>query len=268
MNIKALASTFSDQGYLHLPQFIDPSEGQKLIMRMRDLVARSCPEHKDHLFQSGENSQSMDEYFLKSAKNISFFFDKNCPHSRFMSPKEKMAALNKVGHALHSLCPVFRKFSHDQRFYDLAREVGAQKPELIQSMFIFKQAHFGDEVLPHQDSTYMYTSPESLLGLWFAFEDATVDNGCLWVMPGGHKLGLGTRYLKKNGTFRFETQTRVNWPLEAFKPVEVKAGDAILLHGLVPHLSKPNFSHRTRFAYTLHFIDAKSHYSKNNWLEK
>lgn len=268
MNIDEIASTFSAQGFVRLPQFVAASDGQKLILRMRDLVERHCPDSKDHLFLCGEKLQTSDEYFLQSAQNISFFFDKNCPQKSFPSGKEKMAALNKVGHALHHRCPVFRKFSHDPRFYELAFNLGIKKPELVQSMFIFKQARFGDEVTAHQDSTFIFTTPDSLLGLWFAFEDATVDNGCLWVMPAGHKLGLNSRYLRKDGKYQYERRGVADWDARAFVPVEAKAGDVILLHGLLPHLSKPNYSDRTRFAYTLHFVDEKCHFSKRNWLRK
>ena len=75
--------------------------------------------------------------------------------------------------------------------------------DLLDSMFIFKQANVGSEVTPHQDSTFLHTSPKqtvlgkvffarsgfhnTLLGMWIALEDATEDNGCLWSVPGSHK---------------------------------------------------------------------------------
>ena len=39
---------------------------------------------------------------------------------------------------------------------------------------------------PHQDSTFLYTDPPSVIGLWLALEDATVENGCLFSQPGSH----------------------------------------------------------------------------------
>ncbi|GFR12401.1 phytanoyl-CoA dioxygenase domain-containing protein 1 [Trichonephila clavata] len=44
-------------------------------------------------------------------------------------------------------------------------------------------------VRPHQDSTYLYTEPPSCIGLWFPIEEATIENGCLWFLPGSHKSG-------------------------------------------------------------------------------
>lgn len=42
-------------------------------------------------------------------------------------------------------------------------------------------------VRPHQDGTFLHTTPLRLLGIWIALEDAEVDNGCLWFAPGSHK---------------------------------------------------------------------------------
>ena len=42
-------------------------------------------------------------------------------------------------------------------------------------------------VIPHQDATYLACKPPRIVGLWLALEDATVDNGCLWFIPGSHK---------------------------------------------------------------------------------
>lgn len=51
----------------------------------------------------------------------------------------------------------------------------------------------GGEVVPHQDSSFLYTQPESVVGLWLAIEDADVSNGCLWALPGSHTGALSRR---------------------------------------------------------------------------
>ena len=48
-------------------------------------------------------------------------------------------------------------------------------------------ASIGGEVGCHQDATFLYTDPVSVVGFWFAIEDATLENGCLWAAPGGHR---------------------------------------------------------------------------------
>ena len=48
-------------------------------------------------------------------------------------------------------------------------------------------------MVPHQDSTFLYTTPDTTIGVWIALEDSTVDNGCLWTLPGEHTQGVRRR---------------------------------------------------------------------------
>ena len=50
---------------------------------------------------------------------------------------------------------------------------------------------------PHQDSTFLRTDPPSVLGLWWALEDSTKQNGCLWALPGIHKEGVARHFMRK-----------------------------------------------------------------------
>jgi phytanoyl-CoA hydroxylase len=136
-------------------------------------------------------------------------------------------------------------------------------------MYIFKQPNIGGEVGCHQDSTFLYTEPNDIVGLWFALEDATLENGCLWVLPGGQKRGLKSRWVR-NGTggMEFRTFDTEPWPEEELVPLEVKKGSLILLHGLLPHRSLENKSAKSRQAYTLHLIGGNTHYPIDNWLQR
>lgn len=67
---------------------------------------------------------------------------------------------------------------------DLSSAYGAQQPKI------------GGEVQPHQDSSFLYTDPPSVVGLWWALEDATLENGCLWSLPGSHASGVARRFFK------------------------------------------------------------------------
>lgn len=50
-------------------------------------------------------------------------------------------------------------------------------------------------VNPHQDASYLYTEPVNVVGFWIALEDATLENGCLWMSPGSHKSGVHRRFV-------------------------------------------------------------------------
>jgi phytanoyl-CoA hydroxylase len=266
-DVQALKAEFNEKGYLHLAKLVDPGLCEKLIFRMRELVANKAHSQPKALFEAGEDNHSKDHFFLNSARKISFFFDPKAQLIPRRRSEDPFYTLNKVGHALHDQCPVYQKFSHQPRFYELMRTLGHRSPKLIQSMFIFKQSGFGDGVPSHQDASFIYTEPNSVIGLWFALEDAEIENGCLWALPGGHRGELKHRFVKNTQGLEFIEQKSVSWPKEKFKPLCAKQGDVIVLHGLLPHFSEQNRSSRTRYAYSLHFVEGRAYYPKNNWLE-
>ncbi|HET9206941.1 MAG TPA: phytanoyl-CoA dioxygenase family protein, partial [Burkholderiaceae bacterium] len=138
-----------------------------------------------------------------------------------------------------------------------------------QSMFIFKQPGIGGEVHWHQDATFLHSEPMTVTGFWIALEDATVDNGCLWVAPGGHSGPLRKRFVRQGDAVRFEALDETPWPsMDQAVPLEVPAGTLVCFHGLLPHYSAPNRSPQSRHAYTLHAIDARSRWSADNWLQR
>jgi phytanoyl-CoA hydroxylase len=177
-------------------------------------------------------------------------------------------AINKIGHALHDLDPAFARFSRTPALAALAVELGFVAPRLIQSMYIFKQPHIGGEVVCHQDATFLYTDPISVTGFWFALEDATVENGCMWAVAGGHRQGLKRRFVcDSDGNTRFEVLDPTPLLEEGAMPLEVPAGTLVVLHGLLPHKSAANVSDRSRHAYAIHAIEASAHYPEDNWLK-
>ena len=97
--------------------------------------------------------------------------------------------------------------------------------------------------------------------------DADINNGCLWVAPGGHKGPLRKLFTKIDNVMTLKTLD--NTPFEeTTTPLEVKKGSLVLLHGRLPHYSCENTSNKSRHAYTLHVIDGNCKYSSNNWLQR
>eukprot|EP00246_Nothoceros_aenigmaticus_P000292 TRINITY_DN10443_c0_g1_i2.p1 TRINITY_DN10443_c0_g1~~TRINITY_DN10443_c0_g1_i2.p1 ORF type:complete len:220 (+),score=33.86 TRINITY_DN10443_c0_g1_i2:217-876(+) len=181
-------SFLESEGYLVLEKFASKDECEKLIRRMEELVNDFDP-CTISIFSTSDEMQksSLDAYFWDSASNISFFFEANAFDELAKLKQPKALSINKVGHAIHDLDPVFREFSYSDTVKSLLVSLGYRQPGLIQSMYIFKQPGIGGEVVPHQDATFLYTDPPSCIGLWIALEDANIENGCLWVLPQSHK---------------------------------------------------------------------------------
>lgn len=260
---------FNRDGFLALPAFVDPSECDRLRERAQVLLQGFDPSGLISIFSTHEQSRTTDDYFLESGDNIRFFFEEHAFNPDGTLKQSKEQSINKIGHALHDLDRVFDKFSRSQKLRDLVSDLAIEDPLLLQSMYIFKQPNIGGEVTCHQDSTFLFTEPMDIVGLWFALEDATLKNGCLWAIPGGHRRGLKSRWVRSaNGGMQFEIYDQTPWPEEELVPLEVKKGTLIVLDGLLPHRSLENKSEKSRHAYTLHVISGKSAYAKNNWLQR
>lgn len=198
---------------------------------------------------------------------------------------------------MHASGP-FRDYARSPKVAELLRELGWVHPAVPQSMYIFKQALIGGEVTSHQDSSFLYTTPrQTCIGLWLALDDATMDNGCLWVRPGSHResgrrqfvrneqhFGESLNYDGEDGdstqpqmVFRQlsdDKEHNVTWegalPKDSlpmpecvglhkagFIPVPCKAGDLLAFPGELDHLSLPNFSTKPRHTFQLHCIEGE-----------
>ncbi len=260
---------YEADGYLVLRGMVEPSTCDHLRRRAEEMVRNFDPREAISIFSTREQTRTSDDYFLDSGDKIRFFFEENAFNADGTLRQSKERSINKIGHALHDFDPVFDKFSRRAELKQLVNELGFTDPLLLQSMYIFKQPNIGGEVTCHQDGTFLFTEPLRVLGLWFALEDATIDNGCLWAIPGGHKAGLKSRFLRaEGGGTRFEIFDESPWSEEKLVPLEVEKGTLIVLHPLLPHLSRENRSPKSRHAYTLHIIDASADYPKENWLQR
>ena len=139
---------------------------------------------------------------------------------------------------MHDLHPEFEKFCRFSLFAEVLRDIGYLAPVLWQTMYIFKQPQIGGEVRWHQDASYLITDPPSVTGTWVAIEDATRENGCLWVHPGGHRSPLREIFEvdQDSGKGQLINLDATAWPeLQDAKPVEVAAGSVVLFNDHMPH---------------------------------
>jgi len=255
-------AAYERDGFLVLEGFVSVEDCDALQARAAVLVAAFDPGPARTVFSARDQGHARDRYFQESGGAIRFFFEEAA------TDQPVALALNKIGHALHDLDPVFDRFSRQPRLAELAHALGFAQPLLLQSMYLFKQPQIGAEVGWHQDAAYLHTQPSTVTGFWIALDDADRDNGCLMALPGAHCGPLRERFLREDGRMVTRRLDAAPWPDVAPVALEARRGTLVVLHGLLPHASAPNRSSRARHAYSLHLIDGRADYPEDNWLQR
>jgi len=264
-------------GFPPIQDFATPAACQALRERADEIVAAFQPSVHRTIFTTDEQERTSNREFIDSGAGIWCFFEEEAFGPDGELVQDKVLSINKVGHAMHDLDPAFEAFSYTPELAAVAHDVGLADPLALQSMYIFKQPHVGGEVGCHQDAAFLYTDPLSVTGFWFAIEDATLENGCLWAQPGGHLEPLRRVYQRDEsapdggtGTTRFVDLDDTPLPAAPadLVPIVAPAGTMVVLHGLLPHWSDVNRSPRSRHAYSLHCISEAADYPSWNWLQR
>lgn len=260
---------YQREGYLALENFRSAAQIAAIRRRALELVEAFDPGEQRSIFTTRDQALATDAYFLASADQVCCFFEEDAFADTGELKQEKSLSINKIGHALHDREAVFDAFSRGADLAAVAQALGLSEPRLWQSMYIFKQPGIGGEVGWHQDATFLHTDPISVTTFWFALEDATLDNGCLWVEPGGHRSPLRELFVRDGNAVQKLRIDATPWPgADRIRPLQVRAGTLVCFHGLLPHYSAPNRSTQSRHAYSLHVTDARTNYSARNWLQR
>ncbi|MDG2027821.1 MAG: phytanoyl-CoA dioxygenase family protein [Acidimicrobiales bacterium] len=256
-------------GYIVMLDAVDPAACDTLREHVMADLAAADPSVDGGLtvFDTTEQGHAQDEYFLTSGDKVRWFLEDGAVVDGQLT-RPLPLAVNKLAHAMHDLDPKFDEFSRTPLLAGVATDLGIADPKLLQSMYIFKQPSIGGEVSCHCDHTFLWTEPQSVIGYWFAIEDATLENGCLWVAPGHHRDPVRTRFRREGNGTTMDVLDTAPWPTDELVPIEATKGTMVVLHGSLPHWSAPNTSDMSRHAYTLHVIDGAADYPVDNWLHR
>lgn len=265
----AQRSHYLENGFLVIDNIIPDHITDALMTRANELVESADLTLSKTVFSTKTNAHVKNKYFLESGNEIRYFLEEKAVNEQGDLLVNQERAINKIGHAMHTLDPLFSCFSHAYPIMKIANDINIINPVILQSMYIFKQPRIGGEVNCHQDATYLYLKNQTITGFWFALEDATIENGCLWGIPGGHKGNLKSRMIRdQEDNIRIDHYDSTPFDLNAMIPLEVKKGSMIVLHGLFPHMSKENCSAASRHAYAIHVASGDGDFAEDNWIRR
>jgi phytanoyl-CoA hydroxylase len=163
-------------------------------------------------------------------------------------------------HFPHKISPVMRDIGRLPAVIDVLLEVIGPNVKMMQSMLFIKSEGKPGQAW-HQDEAHIPTRDRSLTAAWIALDGATVENGCLWVIPGSHRRGI-LYPVRDQHDARFDCTQEAHsfgYREQDAVPVELPAGAALIFDGYLLHRSLPNTGkHGMRRALVNHYMSAES----------
>lgn len=168
-------------------------------------------------------------------------------------------------HQPHYISPVMEKYVRHPKICGVLSQITAAhlpywdgSVKCMQSMLFVKPPEFQGQAW-HQDEIYIPSRDRSLIGAWIALDDATVENGCLWILPQSHRSGYLYPQRAHNNPDEFDFGAEsFGFDESAEIPVEVKTGSVVFFNGYLLHRSRRNRSRIYRRVLVNHYMNAWS----------
>jgi len=181
---------------------------------------------------------------------------------------------NKSGgtfaYSLHLKSEACRQFLRHPVFASLCTQLLGPTIYQTWNQMIVKMPGTGGNFAWHQDGYYGAYQPDGTptgdssamsaaetLTFWVALNDSTVENGCLWALPGKHNRGLLPHRWNEAGQEWIGT-----YATDEEIPVELKAGQVLVFTRLTPHRSGANVTDGPRIGYQIGYAIEPGHYDR------
>jgi len=158
---------------------------------------------------------------------------------------------NALINGVHKESEVIREVLYRNPLVDVMTRIIGPNVKAASNQLAFKHPGDGRAYDWHQDNGYGRLAPELNVTCWLALDDVTERNGCLWVIPGSHKMGI-----INHAASRESERTAVIANEGEAIPVPLRAGEGVVFHGSLLHMSKGNDTDQMRRAYFFRYADA------------
>jgi ectoine hydroxylase-related dioxygenase (phytanoyl-CoA dioxygenase family) len=215
---------YDEQGYIIIEDFLNKKELNFLLTVLDKLV-----EEKARNLDQDAGGFNLEK--VKTTEEV----------NNFKGPIVAPGLLRKI-QEITDYSPEFKEFVESDKMLNLVEDLVGPRLFYHSSKLMFKPAHHGQSKPWHQDYAYWASTAPEQVTCWMALDDATIENGCMQLIPGSHKWGLMKH-------IREELQIDLkNIPQEKVKIAPMKAGSILAFHVLTLHHSGPNNSDKSRRA--------------------
>ena len=227
---------------------------------INDYIENGCVVVED-IISNSENFNIISE--LKKINKGDYKCNEIKPTLQYFSDESLISRYMYIGQP-HVLSEKVHSFIfHNNITKILDRIVGVNVPfwdgsyKCVQTMFVTKKP--GSNGSPwHQDEHPIPTRDRSLVGVWLALEDTTVENSCLWYIPNSHKKGIIYERYEHNEPDVDSMPIARGFDISSQMPIEMRSNSALFFSGYLLHSSKKNFSDSYRPALTLHYCTSST----------
>ena len=207
----------------------------------------------------GELSDALDQVLAKGPDGFSE--DEPQPvNFRSLSGDEKHPVWQIVN--IWEAAPAFEKLIYHPAIVEGISQLAGQRDLMVwHDQIQYKPAQYGGSTYWHQDAPlWPIIKPMTPVSAWIPFDDATEENGCMWMVPGSHKWGNQIEFLRTQGNLSLLENFN---DLQGFEPpadAELRAIEAPFHHSLTWHGSPFNQSERPRRAIAIHYMTGEARF--------
>ena len=234
--------TFHTQGYLAFKDALDEAEVALVCAQLERLVHETARHH----------GGVIKENKLRHPKgSCSLQFEAGTGDDALGAAEFELKVRKLMSYC--AVAPVLDEMSRSHtRIQGVLRDLLGPDPILFQDMALIKPPKIGSIKPWHQDNAYFSVVPlDQIVGVWIALDNATIENGCMHVIPGGHLTGARRHYHDRDCEIvpdRIDESQAV--------PIELEAGGVLFFYGMLPHQTPQNHSHHRRRALQWHYRGA------------
>ena len=222
---------WDEDGFFTIRGFADPAVGDGMLERVVEIS------------RGAEGQVLSDGFFVLPEQNLANSVNAAADAEQRVS---KIFRLHRDG--------PFRSFIESRPILDIGRSLLGPRIDCFLSQFIFKNpAAWGQPW--HQDSFYFPFDRAPQVGFWLAVTEATLENGCLWVLPGSHREPVHEHVPDRRAGANVGYMEIVDHDFSDELPVTMAPGDLLIFHSHLMHRSKENESNGLRAAIVYHMAE-------------